>query len=64
MISECNYLNDNSGKTGAAAAEAAITVAAEVTEAGVAAEGVVEVTMMAEAEDTVEGRGTCYEMAI
>ena len=38
--------------------EAAITAVAEVTEAGAAAVGVVEVTMMAEAEDTVEGRGT------
>lgn len=41
--------------------EAGITAAAEVTEAGAAAAvGVVEATMMAEAEDTVEGRGILH----
>ena len=41
------------------AAEAAITAAAEATEVGAEEEeeGVVAVTMMAEVEDTVEGKG-------
>ena len=60
MLSCVVYLNDHSGETGAAAAVevAAITAAAGVTEAGAAEEEGVEATMMAEAEDTVEGRGT------
>ena len=59
MLFCVEYLNDHSGETGAAAVEvAAITAAAGVTEAGAAVEEGVEATMMAEAEDTVEGRGT------
>ena len=58
-----NNVSHNSGaETGAAAvAEVAITVAdAVVTEAAAAAEGAGGATMMAEAEDTAEGRGERY----
>ena len=58
-----NNVSHNSGaETGAAAvAEVAITVAdAVVTEAAAAAEGAGGATMMAEAEDTAEGRGKRY----
>ena len=48
----------NSGaETGAVAEESITAAAAGVTEAAAAAEGAGGATMMAEAEDTAEGRG-------